>query len=115
MPRRNELTAEALHEWRKQVKYLLNAGMGLRPSGKDSVPKVLQRADRLAHQLGDIHDLVVLSKEVAHADRETLDSGARKTLQTLIADRDARLKKRAFRLGEKIYRRKPSRVVENLR
>ncbi len=103
-------TPEALHEWRKQVKYLANALHIV--YGRDKLKKIAKRAERLAGRLGDEHDLTVLTERT-----NTLKSrlhGQRRRLRPLIERRRAKLRKRAFALGEKLYRRKPGRFVERL-
>ena len=60
--------------------------------------------DDLADRLGDDHDLAVLSQR----------RRAPKKLRKLIAVRRKKLQKRALRLGEKLYRKKPRRVAARL-
>jgi len=88
---------EALHEWRKQSKYLLNALETLYGARGGKARKTTRRAERLADRLGDDHDLDALA---GHA------QGLR-SLQALIAKRRAKLQEQAFALGEKLYREKP--------
>ncbi len=83
-------THEALHEWRKQVKYLANARTIL---GEASP---LGPA-RLAERLGEDHDLHLLVLR--------LRLGAR--IEARVAKRRAKLQKRAFSLGSALYREKP--------
>ena len=97
-------TAEALHEWRKQVKYLHDALEALHGADAGKTAKIAKRADKLADRLGDDHDLAVLSQ------RER----APKKLRKLIAGRRKKLQKRALRLGEKLYRKRPRRVAARL-
>jgi CHAD domain-containing protein len=97
-------TDDALHEWRKQVKYLLNALDVLYGPAQGKRAKAAQRAGKLADRLGDEHDLVALS----------LRTQAPRGLQPVIEWRRARLKKRAFALGRKLYRQKAKRFVERV-
>ncbi len=99
-------TAEALHEWRKQVKYLANALHIV--YGRNKLKKIVKRAGKLAGRLGNEHDLALLTE------RTSALQGQRQGLQPLIERRRAKLQKRAFALGEKLYRRKPGRFVERL-
>ncbi|BCT68696.1 CHAD domain-containing protein [Nitrosospira sp. NRS527] len=109
-------TTEALHEWRKQVKYLLNAMDGLHSSKRDrergKVVKILKRADRLADYLGDDHELAMLAQETARSAYASIDGDVIKRLDTLIAPRRAKLQKRAFRLGKKLYDEKPKKFTK---
>ncbi len=97
-------TTEALHEWRKQVKYLLNAIDGLHSSKKDrergKVVKILKRADRLADYLGDDHEFAMLAQETARGAYASIDGDVIKRLDALIEPRRMKLQKRAFRLGK---------------
>jgi hypothetical protein len=93
-------TGEALHEWRKQVKYLLNALAALRADGKAG-GKAARRAEKLARRLGEEHDLAELEQRAP-------------ALRPVIERRRAKLRKKALALGEKLYRRKPKRFLERL-
>jgi CHAD domain-containing protein len=92
---------EALHEWRKQSKYLLNALETQYGAPKGKAGKVARRVQRLSDRLGDDHDLDVLAARARSV----------KTLQLAIAQERARLQKKAFALGEKLYRQKPRRFT----
>ena len=109
-------TTEALHEWRKQAKYLLNAMDGLHSSKKDrergKVVKILKRADRLADYLGDDHELAMLAQETARGAYAAIDGDVIKKLDALIEPRRMKLQKRAFILGKKLYDEKPKRFTK---
>ena len=107
-------TPEALHEWRKQVKYLLNAVEGLHPSAKGDLAKKLKCAEDLADSLGDDHDLAMLSQETARGTYAFVEAEVIKTLHGLIDRRRAKLQERAFRLGEKLYDKKPKQFAKNI-
>jgi CHAD domain-containing protein len=94
-------TPDALHEWRKQVKYLMNALAIACRSGGGKAAKLAARADKLAGWLGDDHDLAALSQQARELP----------PLQALIERRRGKLRKRAFRLGRKLYGRKPKDFV----
>ncbi|SCY63379.1 CHAD domain-containing protein [Nitrosospira sp. Nl5] len=104
-------TPEAFHEWRKQVKYLLNATDALHLSRKGNASKRLKWTDHLADCLGYDHDLAMLSQETARGAYAPVDADVIKALHALIARRRAKLQKRAFGLGEKVYDRKPGKFV----
>jgi len=96
---RSRPSPEALHESRKQAKYLLNALEMLYGARNGKSGKLARRLQRLAERLGDDHDLDALAR---HARRAGL-------LQAAIARRRAGLQKKAFALGRKLYRGKPRR------
>jgi CHAD domain-containing protein len=105
---REEQTPEALHEWRKHVKYLVNAMNGLDACLRPHAKCVARRAEKLADHLGDDHDLVVLAARMPRS------SAGVKAMTASIGKRRRRLRKRAVRLGTKLFDRKPGRFVERL-
>jgi CHAD domain-containing protein len=115
---RRRHSVEALHVWRKRVKELRYATETLDPGGKRYKPvrRVARRADRLGEMLGEEHDLALLEARVRERSRAFAgERKARKRLLKLIARRRARLRKRALREGEHLYRRPPRRFVRRLR
>lgn len=87
---------EALHEARKQAKYL-EAGLALLP--KAARPqKARRRAARVADGLGADHDLAVLEQ------RAGLSFTARR----------GKLQKKAFERARRLYRRTPARLGKRL-
>lgn len=100
-----------LHEWRKQVKYLLNALEGLEDTLGHRAKKLSLRAHKLADRLGDDHDLAVLSATLSEHASVSAGAGA---LQPFIARRRAKLQEHASRLGKKLYEQKPRRFVADL-
>jgi CHAD domain-containing protein len=110
-------TTEALHECRKQVKYLFNAIDGLvnsHSNGNNGNSKILKWADRLGDRLGDDHELAVLSLEISRATYTPVDSGAIKILHELIERRRVKLERSALRLGKKLYKQKPGKFRKDL-
>jgi CHAD domain-containing protein len=109
-------TPEALHEWRKQVKYLLNAVEGLQPSAsaKGDVAKILKWTEGLGDRLGDDHDLAMLSQETARGTYAPVEAEVIKTLHGLIDRHRAKLQERAFSLGKKLYDKTPKQFAKNI-
>jgi CHAD domain-containing protein len=101
-------TPEALHEWRKQTKYLLNAIAMVDGAQKGRMKKTVRRAEKLADRLGDAHDLDLLA---ARARRRARDF---RSLEALIGKRRAKLEKRAFALGRRLYKRRPKRFLKGV-
>jgi CHAD domain-containing protein len=103
----------ALHEWRKRVKDLRYAAemLGLRP--------LARRADTLGELLGEEHDLALLAALIPAGSHGPLrgkrGKQARKALLGKIAQRRRRLRKRALREGERLYRRKPKKFTRRVR
>jgi CHAD domain-containing protein len=89
---------EALHEWRKQAKYLLNQLGLLKIVFNAKFKKLRRRADELAEALGDDHDLGVLISKLSFYDVHD------RSLIRHIKTRRRKLQARAFRLGRQLYR-----------
>ena len=100
----------ALHEWRKQVKYLENALAALYGPAERGIKRTLRRIHRLSDRLGEDHDLALLAQVRTGEAREPAVS----TLKTLIVRRRAQLQKRAFALGHKLYAPTPKRFEATL-
>jgi CHAD domain-containing protein len=114
--RRGSVTA--LHNWRKRVKELRYAAEALDRGGKPfkSVRRIARRADRLGEMLGEEHDLALLERRLRKRSRHFAgERKTRKRLLRLIARRRKQLRRRALRDGERLYRRKPRRVVRRLK
>jgi hypothetical protein len=129
----------AMHEWRKRVKDLRHAaeildrrplrgepgrrgrsGRGGRRSarrGREAtrIHRLARRADALGEMLGEDHDLAVLAERVRTDRTLLLGRTPRRTLLRLIARRRRRLRRRALRQGERIYRRRPKAFVARVR
>lgn len=93
---------EALHEWRKRVKYHWYHSRLLRNIWPRMMKTHEDCADELSDLLGDHHDLAVFRETIS---RETDAFGRIDSLETLlglIGQRQAVLEKQAFELGEKM-------------
>jgi CHAD domain-containing protein len=95
-------TDEQLHAWRRQVKY---CGYQLEAIGQvgRKMTKRLRRCRKLADLLGSDHDLALLHKRVMDA---PLDAGSALYLINAITRSRARLQRRAFAIGARLYRGK---------
>jgi CHAD domain-containing protein len=100
---------EHLHDWRKRVKALYYALDMLGCSGTGGgTSKAARRANRLGELLGEEHDLWMLRAYVElHAAAFGEDTAAYRKLLKQIERRQARLRKRALKLGARLYKRKP--------
>ncbi len=112
---RRRQDSEALHQWRKRVKDLRYVAETL-DRGDKRIHRVARRADRLGETLGEEHDLALLARAVRERRKRFAgDRAARKALLKLIARRRAKLRRRALRDGERLYRRRPRAFVRRLR
>lgn len=94
----------ALHEWRKQAKYLLNELEFVRAVFGLDAKRLRRHASRLAVILGDDHDLGVLSEKLRRY------RAAAPSLVRQIEKRRLRLRRRAAQEGAKLYRDPAKRV-----
>jgi CHAD domain-containing protein len=102
--------AEALHEWRKQTKYLANA-IRLTSNGREvGRASLAKRAETLADRLGDEHDLAVFSERVVR-DETVVGALTASRLQRLIERRRAKLRCEALRLGAKTFAKNAKRAL----
>jgi CHAD domain-containing protein len=109
LARRHRAT-EALHEWRKQVKYLYNDVELMCCTYQVSLGTVGRHSKRLAALLGDDHDLAVLLQkveEVAEPRDGRLLTGIRRARRALQAE--------AFAIGRRVYKRSPRRFGSKVR
>ena len=103
---RRQRTDERLHEWRKQTQYLANEieiVLGLLPK---RFAKSHKRARKLAEQLGDDHDLALLTEEVFQHAKGAQAPSHDDTVQEFLghlAGRRKALQRKAFRLGRRLY------------
>ncbi|HEX3912475.1 MAG TPA: CHAD domain-containing protein [Steroidobacteraceae bacterium] len=95
---------QALHEWRKQAKYLLNQLDLLGLVFNTQFKKLRRRANRLTKALGDDHDLSMLMSELGRP--AASDGGAIKHLKR----RRRKLQRRAFRTGKRLFGRPPKHI-----
>ncbi len=104
-PARPRPTERALHEWRKEVKYLRYALEMLAPMRPRKVARLARQAEQLTDCLGEAHDLAMLAQKaraLAKRNRANL-----RPLFTIIDRQRARLSLDALSSGEQLYRAKP--------
>ncbi len=107
-------TAENLHEWRKQVKYLRYQLKILSQIWSEIMTEWVDQTHNLSDYLGKDHDLAVL-KELVLSQPERFDRQATlETLTTLIDRRRQELQSAAIFLGKRIYTEKPKDFRDRL-
>lgn len=102
----------ALHETRKQAKYLEAALGMLEPRLPRRAKKVGQRAAGIARCLGDDHDLAVLASKLR--DERKGNPAARQALLVGLERERRKLQKSALKRAGRLYRRKPGAFVGRL-
>lgn len=108
---RTTQSSQALHEWRKQVKYLRTASMALGAAGANYLQKIAEGAKRLADLLGDDHDLYALRTALRDAD---VDAPTAETMNALIVSRRAKLQARAIDRGSRLFDTKSKRFMAKI-
>jgi CHAD domain-containing protein len=114
-----QATDEHLHEWRKQVTYLANQLECISPPDSKRFAARLERFRRLARHLGDDHDLAVLNRKILQISKlpnaapanAVRQYQAAQELASRVARRREALQSKAFRLGQRLYARRPRRIA----
>ena len=96
---RKNPSTESLHEWRKRVKDLWYSATILRSAWPAMMSELAAEAHVLSDLLGEDHDLAMLAQRAT--------GKKRKELRRAIAKRRARLRKRALKIGKRLYAEKP--------
>jgi len=112
-----EPSNEHLHEWRKQVKYHFHQLELVQPLKPNRIDATIKQAHKLADHLGDDHDLALLQQKIVlHATQAPASSAAVATdaLIDEIKRRRAKLQRKSYRLGKKLYADKPKRVAKRM-
>ncbi|HTV50497.1 MAG TPA: CHAD domain-containing protein [Steroidobacteraceae bacterium] len=100
-------SAENLHEWRKQAKYLWHQLQLLQPLWPGQIGELADEVHRLTDYLGDDHDFAVLRAKIELRREAFPDPASRAALLALIDRCRTQLQDKAFVLGERIFREKP--------
>jgi CHAD domain-containing protein len=101
-------TAECLHEWRKQVKYLWNQVALLEPLGSGWINELADQLHTLSDYLGDDHDLAVLRERAAAHEHTFAKPELFATLVSAIERKRTGLQQKALVIGARIYHDKPA-------
>ncbi|HEX2825517.1 MAG TPA: CHAD domain-containing protein [Burkholderiales bacterium] len=107
-----ERSPASLHELRKLVKYLREA---LAPVDGTPLPRaagIVERADKLASELGEDHDLCVLEQHLSTTEASLHAHSA--SFAGEIAERRGKLQRRALERAAKLLRKKPRAFVKRL-
>jgi CHAD domain-containing protein len=95
---------ENLHEWRKRVKDLWCKLRLLEPFGSRNFASKVAELKRLGEKLGDDHDLAMLEEAAQAVPMKPVEL---EKLGGAMAVRRQKLQKAAFKLGRRVYARKP--------
>lgn len=107
-------TVDALHEWRKRVKYLWYHTRILELIWSDLLDELGSAIHDLSDYLGDDHDLAVLRRTVLEEPALCEDAEVTQHLLGLIDRRRAELQVAALPLGERLYVEDPDDFVARI-
>ncbi|SLN20744.1 CHAD domain protein [Roseivivax jejudonensis] len=103
--------AEAMHEWRKRVKYHWYHMRLLSDAQSEPLAAREAAADRLSDLLGDHHDLVELGPRLESA---PLGDVPTRVFRGLVGEEKARLEDEIFVLGATLFSRKPKKLGKDV-
>jgi CHAD domain-containing protein len=109
-----ERSRDRLHEWRKQVKYFASQLKVLSPLMRKGLGNTYERSLRLADCLGDDHDLALLHDKIIQH-RQSGGGAAVDALVHRLAQRRAKLQRKAYRCGRRLFDASARRLEARLR
>lgn len=105
---------EALHDWRKRVKYLWYHTQILSPCWPAVLKGQAEALERLGDLLGDDHDLADFQVELTQSRDLPLPAMRRRgLLRRLVLDRK-QIQAEAFELGARIYHESPAAFIDRM-
>jgi CHAD domain-containing protein len=107
-------TPEALHEWRKEVKYLWYQIRLLHPLWPAALRSMARELRQLSGLLGDYHDLVTLRSLLLVRPDLTPDGEGHDVCIALIDARRARLEEQAFANAARFFAERPKAFVRRI-
>jgi CHAD domain-containing protein len=110
-----EPTTENLHELRKRAKYLWYAAQIVRSAAPKKMKRLARRAHELSDLIGEDHDLALLAQRAEEDPDRFPDETAAGELAALVERRRAELQREALELAQRLFRRKPRKVVRPLK
>jgi hypothetical protein len=108
-----EPNTENLHELRKRTKDAWYAAI-VRPASPKRMKRTARRAHGLSNLIGEDHDLAILGQRAVERRDRFEDATAAGELAKLIERRRDELQRKALGLGERLFRRKPCKLVRPL-
>jgi CHAD domain-containing protein len=111
---REEPSTENLHELRKRAKYLWYAAQIVRAAAPKKMKRIARRAHELSNLIGEDHDLAVLAQRANERRDRFADGTPTGELAALTERRRAELRRDALDLAQRLYRKKPRKVVRPL-
>lgn len=110
----SEPSAEAFHEWRKQVKYLWHQAEILEPIWPDIMVPFANAIHNISDYLGNDHDYAEFLKHTTVDEQIGLEEAQKRFLVHIVTHRRHKYQSEARAAGEKVYAEKPKRFVGRL-
>jgi len=110
-----DTSAETLHEWRKQAKYLRYQLEMLQPLSPQHLEELANKADEMGELLGDDHDLAVLRQMLNDDPDRFGEHEEREPLLALIDQRRSDLEQVAMRRGARFFKDGPRKFARRLK
>jgi CHAD domain-containing protein len=111
---RREPSSERLHELRKRVKDLWYAGQIVRPASPKKMRRIARRAHALSNLIGEDHDLAILGQQASERSDQFDDDATVRDLAKLIERRRDELQREAMGLAQRLFLKKPGKLVRPL-
>lgn len=103
-------TVESLHRLRKHAKYFANAVGALDDAATKRQTKRAAIAVEVGDRLGKHHDLAAVERAIRESG-DLISPAARKTLRSLVATRQRKLRRQALAAARRLYSARPRRVA----
>jgi CHAD domain-containing protein len=108
-------TDATLHEWRKQLKYLVYELQLLQPLRPKYLGRRLLMARRLAELLGIDHDLAVLRQKVSLKAARAIPRAELSAFVAMLDRRRLAAQMKSYTVGRRLFAQTPRRLVHRLR
>lgn len=108
---KSDPTPEAMHEWRKAVKYHGYHARLLRDVWPEAMLSYITAASELAEFLGDYHDLAVLQRRLAHQPEHNDGVDVSRLVAALADRRKNEFAREAFRRGAMLLAERPAALA----
>ena len=105
---------EAMHQWRKRVKYQWHHLEILCNSWKEILEPLARQAHTLSDLLGEHHDLAVLRQLVNGELSDALEKNQHETVLALLSARQKKLQKKAAKLGRRLSEEREDEFISRL-
>jgi CHAD domain-containing protein len=107
-------TAEAFHDWRKQVKYLYYQLQLLQPASPQRLRAMVKQLNKLEERLGKDHDLALSRTSLAELPERSCGRSTVKRAINCLEQQRNKLRRESENLGQKFFWEKPGKFAAKL-